>query len=347
MGRKILNHTNQQFGRLLVIKQHPENDRNGQVRWICLCNPEYGGCGNETIVLATNLRSGGVKSCGCLSNELRASSNTTHNLSNASEYVIWAGIKTRCYNKNDASYKHYGGRGITMSNEWKENFLQFYKDMGPRPSPEHSIDRERNNEDYNKDNCRWATPTEQSNNTRRNVYYDYKGERLSISQIAHKVGIGVSTLWARLQTMSLEEAISPVIDKMHNYKGESKSLAEWCRIFDLSYTQVYTRMRKGMLFEEAITIGELRKDTCYELDGVNKTIDEWCKENNNKFRAFCVRLYQGWTFKEALRTIEKETFEIEGMSKTLSDWCGLFGLNENETCLRIIRGERLVDIIKE
>lgn len=83
-----------------------------------------------------------------------------------SEYNAWRGMKSRCLNKNLLHYKDYGGRGITICDEWLNSFPKFYEDMGDKPSPDLSLDRADNDGNYCKDNCRWATAKEQTNNRR-------------------------------------------------------------------------------------------------------------------------------------------------------------------------------------
>jgi len=92
----------------------------------------------------------------------------THGMSNTPEYRTWCGIKNRCYNNKVKSYPYYGGRGITVCKRWltKDGFINFYSDMGDRPSSNYSIDRINNNGNYTQDNCRWATRQEQGQNKR-------------------------------------------------------------------------------------------------------------------------------------------------------------------------------------
>lgn len=82
------------------------------------------------------------------------------------EYRAWAGMTSRCTNKNERTYKHYGDRGITVCKRWRESFPAFLKDMGRKPSPELSLDRIDNDGNYEPGNCRWATAKQQANNKR-------------------------------------------------------------------------------------------------------------------------------------------------------------------------------------
>lgn len=151
------------FGRLLVLKflGRTRNDYHNYL--LCKCE-----CGTKKAIRVSHVLSNQTRSCGCLIKEFASKNlseiNTRHGMCDTPEYKTWGSIKARCYNKNSVEYFRYGGRGIGMSKIWKYSFETFYKDMGLKPSPNHSIDRINNNGNYSKQNCRWATPKQQSAN---------------------------------------------------------------------------------------------------------------------------------------------------------------------------------------
>ena len=137
--------------------------------------------------------------------------NVTHDKSHSSEYRSWIGMISRCYNEKDTSYHNYGGRGITVCDEWLTSFSTFYSDLGdmPRDGHRYSIERINNNKNYNPDNCRWATYTEQANNKRNNVNLTFMGRTQTLAQWADELRLDRRTVWGRLnKNWSVERALS-------------------------------------------------------------------------------------------------------------------------------------------
>ena len=192
------------FGRLKVIERCEENNSFGQTLWRCLCE-----CGNYTVVSITGLKNN-TKSCGCLRKENTKTMSTTHGLRYSPEYRIWSAMKNRCSNENSANYVRYGEKNITVCDEWKDSFETFYRDMGPRPTPKHSIDRKDNDVGYSKDNCRWATPLEQASNKRKTVFYQYNGIYRTLPAWCREFGLNYKTVYNRIHVhnLSFEDAIS-------------------------------------------------------------------------------------------------------------------------------------------
>lgn len=135
------------------------------------------------------------------------------------EYRILTGIKDRCLNKKSKYYSRYGGKGIKICDRWlgKYGATNFIKDMGPRPSKEHSIERIDNNGDYCPENCKWGNWYEQENNRGVNKYYEYRGKRMTLPQWARELGISYQTLCFRRYTKKLlpPELFAPV-DKRYS-----------------------------------------------------------------------------------------------------------------------------------
>ena len=164
------------FGKLTVIEEVGRT-QNGKVIWKCKCD-----CGGETNAIASNLKNGISKSCGCQRTETLMKRSTTHGGRRTRLYQIWCNMKQRCKNVN---YPDYGGRGIEVCEEWKNSFEAFrdwalangYRD-------DLTIERKDVNGDYCPENCTWATRKAQNNNTRNNHFIEYNGQTKTISQWA-------------------------------------------------------------------------------------------------------------------------------------------------------------------
>ncbi len=188
--KKLTDLAGKKFGRLIVIKR-VERDRWGSYKWLCICN-----CGKTTVVMGYDLRKNKTKSCGCFRNE---GNNTNHghtkNGKLSKTYMSWAGMIQRCTNPNSEDYHNYGGRGITVCEQWMK-FENFLNHMGECPQ-KHSIDRINNEKGYYKENCRWATPKQQARNKQNNHLETYNGKTQCLAAWAEETGIAQHILWKR------------------------------------------------------------------------------------------------------------------------------------------------------
>jgi len=191
----------QRFNRWLVKTRAP-NSKSGKARWLCICD-----CGNESILDSTSFTSGNSKSCGCYEIEMSRLRFSTHGACRRPEYRIWASLKDRCLNPSDRAYKHYGARGITICNEWRDSFAAFLRDMGHRPAGM-TLDRIDNNLGYSPQNCRWTTWQNQQRNKRSNHLVTLNGETLCLSEWAERQGFNEGIILYRLSHgWTPEEAI--------------------------------------------------------------------------------------------------------------------------------------------
>lgn len=165
----------QKFHRLYVLGFAGVH-KNTRSYWWCRCD-----CQKIVIIDVSKLRNGHTKSCGCYKAEIYRGYRRTHGMTKTITYKSFDGMKQRCLNPQDEHYPNYGGRGITVCDRWRNSFENFLADMGERPSKQHSIERKDNNGNYEPDNCKWATATEQSNNRRSSRLLTYNGKTQSLA----------------------------------------------------------------------------------------------------------------------------------------------------------------------
>lgn len=206
------------YGRLTVVEYLGMID--GKRKYLCRCD-----CGNERTLPIYDLKSGHTKSCGCLMREMTVERNRTHGGHKTRLYKIWGGMKTRCHNSNSPKYKDYGGRGIAVCQEWRDNFDTF-RDWATTNGYAEDLSLDRINVDgnYEPDNCRWSDMKTQARNKRNNRYITLNGETLTIATWAERTGIKAITIRSRLNSgWSVEKTLTTPVKKA---SGKCKSRSE-------------------------------------------------------------------------------------------------------------------------
>lgn len=204
--------TGKRFGRLIVIKASERKTLTRAMYWICKCD-----CGTEKEISALSLVRGLTVSCGCYNKEINTNRiKHGHNRKNGKKsptYISWEKMIARCKNEICTEYKWYGGRGITVCDRWLD-FSTFLEDMGERILGT-TIDRINHNGNYEPNNCRWAVPIVQANNTRINVHITYNNQTKTVAEWARVLGIEYDTLYYRLfkYKWSIEKALNHPIVK--------------------------------------------------------------------------------------------------------------------------------------
>lgn len=204
----------ERFGRLTVIAPAEDfirKDGRHRARWLCRCD-----CGNEKVVYGENLTRNVTKSCGCLQKERASETKTVHGDTDSRLYGVWCAIKRRCFNEEDPAYHRYGGRGIIMCEEWKNDYSSFREwalnhgyDINALRG-ECTIDRIDNDKGYYPDNCRWTDQKTQMSNVSYNHYETYNGETHTIAEWARKYNMPYSKLFQRVSYYgyTMEEALN-------------------------------------------------------------------------------------------------------------------------------------------
>jgi hypothetical protein len=211
--------TGKRFGRLTVL-EFDHKDKYYNSYWKCRCD-----CGNELIATAGRLRSGHSKSCGCYSRERAAEvckTRTTHNLSKHPLYGVWSNMIARCENPKNPDFQNwYGSKGVTVCDEWRNDFKVFYDwAMLNGYKKGLTIDRVNGEGNYEPDNCRWVTPKKQANNTSRNKLIEFEGETRTLSEWADYLGINYHTLQGRIRrSWSVKDAFNiPILKNTDSYE---------------------------------------------------------------------------------------------------------------------------------
>lgn len=182
---------NHRFGRLLVIGS--AEPKKASKRVLCLCD-----CGKEHIANINNLRSGATSSCGCLRNERIREANSRHSMTDSITHNRWKSMRSRCNQKNSKSYPRYGGRGITICEEWND-FEAFLRDMSECPGDGWTLERKDSDGNYEPSNCKWATRKEQNRNTSRTHLLEFRGESRCVGEWSEILGLDVQTILSRLR----------------------------------------------------------------------------------------------------------------------------------------------------
>lgn len=230
------------FNRLTVIGLDTSERKDPSRMFVCQCD-----CGNITTVRYTRLVRGEIKSCGCLSKDNHYK---IHGQSHTRLYRIWSKMLRRCGDENDKQFRYYGGRGITVCDEWRNDFVTFatwahhngYNDKL-------TLDRIDVHQGYTPDNCRWATYATQSRHRSDTKLYTYNGDTMVLTDFAAKYGFNAETLRQRVVDygMSIDDAINTPLNKQikrYEFHGKLYALSELARRYNLSYACVWRRLYK-------------------------------------------------------------------------------------------------------
>jgi len=235
----VINLVGVRVNKLVVIRRVPNVGR--QPAWDCVCD-----CGGSIRVLGMRIRGKDISDCGCGVYERRRAAMSTHGLCGTNEYRIWRHMIARCTDPKNPAWAGYGGRGITVCDRWAD-ITKFVSDMGPRPSPKHSVDRIDNDKGYSPDNCRWATSKEQNNNRRSNVPLTIDGVTRTMKQWAEQFGINYAVVKERRADGKdgidlFTASPSRTYKRRIAHAGLSMTITDWAKHLRTPYITVWQRI---------------------------------------------------------------------------------------------------------
>ena len=216
---KLIDLTGATFGNLTVSHRVGKSKKKGAKTaiWRCLCT-----CGRQRDILGKYLRLGKIKACNIDGHRWRDPNRGAAPAMFRLTYASWRTMRRRCNDPKHNKYANYGARGITVCTRWEKSFDNFLKDMGPRPSKLHSIERNDVNGNYGPDNCKWATNAEQARNRTNTVMVTHEGREMKLIDLVTEFGLSRQHVYGRLASgWTLEQAITVPIKK-YRKKGIDK-----------------------------------------------------------------------------------------------------------------------------
>ena len=210
---KYIDMTGARYGKLTVIMR-ADDAPSGQKRWLCRCD-----CGKETIVHGQSLRSGHTVSCGCYRKAINAEMGkqklTKHGGARTRLYRIWKGMKQRCRDENSTRYQSYGGRGISVCEEWIDDFSAFQEwALKNGYQDDLTIDRKDTNGNYEPSNCQWISNKDQQANKRNNRVIECNGDIHTLSEWSKITGVKEGTIAYRLKAgWPIEKALKEPVEE--------------------------------------------------------------------------------------------------------------------------------------
>ncbi len=336
--------TGQHFGRLTVINRaedyvSPKGHK--LVQWLCECE-----CGNRKNVSGSCLKSGHTQSCGCLNREISRKRLLTHGDSDTRLYHIWRSMIDRCSNSNDKNYHHYGGRGISVCEEWDDYvvFKEWALKYGYKEGL--TIDRIDVDGNYEPSNCRWVDWNIQANNKRNNHYITYNNTTKSMMDWANEYNINYSTLRRRIRDgWSPEKALTTPVDSKEpitlEYNNKVQTVGEWAREVGIPYSTIINRLEDGWSVEQALTTLDDARLKQITYNGKTQSIKSWADELGVSPNGLYTRITTyGWSIEKALTTPFREKdmpIEFKGEMRTLAEWAEKLSMKWCTLYSRIVR----------
>jgi hypothetical protein len=230
-------------GRLAAVAPVPGAVR-GRRKWTWLCD-----CGNSRVAYVSHVKSGLTSSCGC--------ARGTHRHSATGTYRSWCSMIQRCTNQENPNYKNYGARGIKICERWRD-FATFLADVGHRPSPAHTLERDKNDGNYEPGNVRWATRAEQLRNTRRTVRVRTNGRDICLKDAAKEVGVSYGAVVVRrLKGEVGSDLFRPSQREKLAWNGRTVTVKQLAIESGLAPSTVGSRLARGWSLPEALSVSPL------------------------------------------------------------------------------------------